>query len=227
MGSLMPRLTLKGNWGGQWCLSFDAGDISHMVIFEELVIDRTWDLDLLPFYPDLIIDAGAHVGFFSSLAGVRFPQAKCVCIEPDPKNLGWLKLNLAVNGINAEVFEGVALDKESEIQFSPGLSYGGKIADEFSVLDRSILVKSISLPSVIQRYSPRRLLLKIDIEGAEELVLPSILSCLDCDCFLFLETHAGQKSFDEFKQLCERAGFKVKLTRSHGQMCEFFAIRHA
>lgn len=106
MREWFPVLSLKGRWGGEWELTFDPGDITHMVIFEELVINRTWNLDLVPFEPDLIVDVGAHIGLFACLAGVRFRNARVICIEPDQANLKWLRHNLKMNLVNARVIEG-------------------------------------------------------------------------------------------------------------------------
>jgi FkbM family methyltransferase len=225
LGNLTPRLSLNGDWGGRWTLSLDAGDISHMIIFEELVIERTWNLDLVPFEPDLIIDAGAHIGFFASLAGVKFPRARNCCIEPDVKNLNWLRLNLAQNNVDAEIFEGVVMDEDGETLFCPGLSYGGHVVSQCDASDETQTVQGISIESILQRYAPNRLLLKIDIEGAEEWVIPPLLKYLKCDCFVFLETHSGQQSFENMRAIFEEAGFSVQVTRSHGRMRECHAVR--
>lgn len=224
MGDHVPKLSLKGRWGGDWTLALNPGDISHMVIFEELVIDRTWNLDMVPFEPDTIIDAGSHIGLFASLAGSRFRSAKLICIEPDKENLKWLKHNLALNHIEAQVIEGVVLDHDGEASFQPGLSYGGKVIDKGQSSDSISQVRCVSLDRILVEAKPKRLLLKMDIEGAEDIVLPYVLKTLLAPCFLFLETHGGEPAFERLSTLCREAGFQVTLTRSHGQMRECFAV---
>ncbi|WP_397384154.1 FkbM family methyltransferase [Prosthecobacter sp.] len=224
MREWFPTLSLKGLWGGKWVLTFDPGDITHMVIFEELVINRTWNLDLVPFEPDLIIDVGAHIGIFASLAGVRFRQARVICIEPDQANLIWLRHNLKMNLVTARVIEGAAGDSDGRIFFEPGLSYGGRVVEK-EISDRPTLeVANISLRRIILEENPKCLLLKIDIEGAEELVLPTILEVLSPPCFLFLETHGGNDSYQRIANICKAVGFQLTLTRSHGNMRECYAI---
>lgn len=87
----------------------------------------------------------------------------------------------------------------------------------------TIDVASISLRRILIEENPKRLLLKIDIEGAEELVLPTILEILSPPCFLYLETHGGIASYERIAELCKAVGFQLTLTRSHGSMCECFA----
>lgn len=224
MRKWFPVLNLKGLWGGEWELTFDPGDITHMVIFEELVINRTWNLDLVPFEPDLIIDVGAHIGLFASLAGVRFRNARIICIEPDQTNLLWLRHNLKMNHLNARVMEGVAGESDGRTLFEPGLSYGGRVVERDMANHKALDVQSISLRRIISEEHPKFLLLKIDIEGAEELVLPTILEILSPSCFLFLETHGGNESYVRIAQICKAVGFQLTLTRSHGDMRECYAI---
>jgi hypothetical protein len=44
-----------------------------MFIFDEIVRDNNYDLDLVPFQPDQIFDCGGHIGMFTLLARSRYP----------------------------------------------------------------------------------------------------------------------------------------------------------
>src|SRR5690349_8657316 len=43
----------------------DTHDLGHLVSCEELLIERTYDLSMVPFKPDVIVDCGCHIGLFS------------------------------------------------------------------------------------------------------------------------------------------------------------------
>src|SRR5689334_15544903 len=46
--------------------------------------------------PRVVIDGGANVGLFSVKVKNDFPDAKLICIEPDPDNFQMLQKNLSV-----------------------------------------------------------------------------------------------------------------------------------
>ena len=43
----------------------------------------------------MIIDAGANIGMFTKFANPIFPNAKFICIEPEPSNFQELKNNVS------------------------------------------------------------------------------------------------------------------------------------
>src|SRR5438034_9530102 len=49
---------------GEWAL-IDTHDLGQLVSCEELLIEKTYDLSLVPFQPDVIVDCGSHIGLFS------------------------------------------------------------------------------------------------------------------------------------------------------------------
>ena len=69
----------------------DPKDISHMMVFEEIFVEKVYNLDLVLFKPDYIIDCGAHIGIFTTLAASRFPSAKVIAFEPNPDNIFFFK----------------------------------------------------------------------------------------------------------------------------------------
>lgn len=49
--------------------------------------------------PQVILDVGAHIGFFSILAAQRFPEAQVIAVEPDLENYTALLKNIALNNL--------------------------------------------------------------------------------------------------------------------------------
>ena len=54
-----------------------------MAIFDEIVLNNNYDLDLVPFTPDQIFDCGGHIGMFSLIARGRYPLVPLINFEPN------------------------------------------------------------------------------------------------------------------------------------------------
>jgi tRNA1(Val) A37 N6-methylase TrmN6 len=77
-------------------------DPSHVVIFNEIVVDRIYDLELVPFTPDQIFDCGGHIGMFSLLARSRYPMAQLTVFEPNPENVCRIRRQVQLNAITSK-----------------------------------------------------------------------------------------------------------------------------
>ena len=66
-------------------------------LFEQVFLRGDYDIDF-KFHPQIIVDAGAHIGLFSILMKNRFPGARIICIEPDKNNFGTLSKNMEKYG---------------------------------------------------------------------------------------------------------------------------------
>ena len=119
---------------------------------------------------DLFVDVGAHVGLYSIWA--LDAAASVVAVEPNPDAAGQLRANLARNGYTAEVIE-------AAVGATPGrmAMAGADLLRQHLVLDESPASEATGegtvdvrvLDEVIGDRSVRGL--KIDVEGAERLVL--------------------------------------------------------
>jgi len=117
-----------------------------------------------------VFDIGAHAGFytllFSHLVGL---SGKVLAFEPLPRNLAYLHKHLRLNGIrNVQVLEVAVSDKVGISPFAEGEnSYTGALAQT-----GAMRVQSVSLDDLYARGSlPLPNFIKIDVEGAEDLVL--------------------------------------------------------
>lgn len=82
-----------------------------------------------------------------------------------------------------------------------------------SALDPSDRVTVSNLCEVIDNTAPKRLLLKLDVEGEEEKILPALLSVLPTDCAIFFEWHHDLAGFLQTKNYLNEAGFEVSCCR--------------
>ena len=173
-----------------------------------------------------MIDCGANIGVFTLLAAATFPGAKVIAFEPDPANLAWLGKQVSANELSqVEVIDAAVSDTDGETRFAAGLGVGSALRPTGAMNASFITVKVVRLSIWLQRLQSERLALKIDVEGAEEQVLPDIVNTLPGDTVIFFETHRGNNSWDALARTLTNAGFGVTQQRVHGPYCEGCAIR--
>ena len=118
----------------------------------------------------IVFDIGAHVGFYTLLASLLVgPRGRVYSFEPLPENLIYLKEHLRLNGIgNVVLVEAAVSDSCGSAAFQEGGDrFAGRLCQH-----GDLRVKIISLDELIgQGELPAPDYLKIDVEGAEFLVL--------------------------------------------------------
>lgn len=147
---------------------------------------------------DTFYDIGAHVGVHSAFAAKKAREGSVIAFEPDPTNIEYLNKNLERNTEDGQIFE-IALSNEygvSKFKMGQGttsqigaLSFEtGQYEVETAPLDGLISEKNIPSPNVI----------KIDVEGAESLVLEGMKETLtNKSCrVVFIEIHLPTPKVD-------------------------------
>ena len=176
--------------------------------------ERATVLRLLPDCAALI-DVGANNGFYSLLAAHLGKHA--IAVEPDAGNLVVLRRNLI--GTEVEVFEGAISDEAGTVDL-----YGDGDMASFDPHWQGVgkhfrqSVPAITLDALIGgRWPGKRLFIKVDVEGAETLVLRGAAATLARDprpCWLIetlpnLPTGEPNPAFDEAHQLM--SGYRAEL----------------
>ncbi len=74
---------------------------------------------------DLVVDVGANIGLFSLWAHGRAPGVRVLAIEPNPDVLPYLRLNLELNDVPAQVVPVAVTDRAGTATLTsfPGLTY--------------------------------------------------------------------------------------------------------
>ena len=119
----------------------------------------------------VFIDIGANMGYYSCLG--RSAGLKVIAIEPLLYNLEYLYANLETNGYyDVEVFPvGLAANTGLATLFGPGTA-ASLIQDWSGKSTKKRIVPLLTLDVIIgDRFAGERLLIKIDVEGAEYEVL--------------------------------------------------------
>jgi FkbM family methyltransferase len=130
---------------------------------------------------DTFVDVGANIGFFTLLAAKRVgPAGRVVSFEPIPYVREHLAKNIEINRFrNCTVFSEALSDRSGECDFFQGprdhvgISSLGEIGNTANVL--RVETKRLDELLDIQRVS----LLKVDVEGAESLVLEGARATLE------------------------------------------------
>jgi FkbM family methyltransferase len=204
---ITPRLLLSG--GERIRLQLDhSGQID---VFDELFLGKIYDLAAVPFSPDLVVDCGAYCGYFSAMASGAFRGARIVCFEANPSNLPMIQAQLALLDGKVELQPVAAHIRDGTAEFS-GSGTGGSLASGGNQPD-SVRVRCIDFPTWLREQAPERLVLKLDVEGAERELLPAVLDCLPPRTICYLETHYPDGVCETLLAPYRAVGFDVRLVR--------------
>ena len=178
---------------------------------------------MLGVLPKTVIDVGANIGQFSVAASKLFQLEAIYPIEPDPrvakilgKNIGEsISKNIVISAIGSEVGErlfNVNLDSQvssmlplgvDRIKGYPGASVAEKIIVPITTLDALFF----------EKFLPKPILLKIDVQGFEDQVIAGAKKFLTKVQWVLVEVsfatlYEGELDFDSITSLMEENGFR-------------------
>lgn len=203
----------------------DPADWSHLMVFDEVVIDNVYDLTLVPFNPDLIIDCGGHIGMFTTRAAGCYPTSRIITFEPMPRNAQVVQAMIRHNRLNAELRQAAVSDRDYSTQFFERMSFGGSMDPAADGVVGAYDVKVVNLIELVRELSPQALLLKMDIEGEEENLLPKLIPHLPPHCAVFFETHTAEIGWNVIADAFRAADFDVRQLRERDPFRDGFALR--
>lgn len=222
---VFPTLWVRPALISGWQVLLCPGDYSHRAIFDEVFLCNNYDLRLVTFEPDVIIDCGAHIGLFTLLAKYRFQSTRCVAFEPLQGNVEVLRRQLAENALDVEVISAAVSERTGIGTFTSNCSCDGRLVVGTDTASVTVEIPLVDLAQFILKSAATRLLLKLDVEGAEESLLPHILSSLPRQCAVFFETHFGDASWLKHAERLRVNGFTVNRLNSRGLYSDGYAFR--
>lgn len=186
---------LKGNW------SFRPRSLVHPIVARGKSSDPKLIFDILvrKEYPcpdekvDLIIDAGANCGLAAAYFASAYPNASIVALEPEASNVTILRENIAEYP-NVIVFEAALWPRETRVSIvDPEKEKWGFSVREGDKED----ISTVTLPNLIDEYSSvnsGKIIVKMDVEGAEKDIFEAPCEWLKRTDYLFIEIHNHWKT---------------------------------
>ncbi len=187
---------------------------SDLIVFEDIFVKREYDWTFSAA-PQLILDAGGHIGLSAAYFAVRYPEATIIAIEPDADNFDLLKVNTA-HFPNVHAIRAALWHESGRISLrDPGLgSWGFQVAAADKPGPPTDLVRAITIPEIIEEFGLGRIdLLKIDVEGSEKEIFAGCATWLSKVDVICIELH------DRLKEGCSSVfyqavdEFPIKLRR--------------
>ena len=123
---------------------------------------------------DIVVDIGAHVGYFSIYSAINAKNGKIFAFEPYSKSFEVLKQNLEINKIKNVIPQNLGVSKKSGtciLYFKKNFAIGNSIYKKIDS-DSKVEIETISLQEIIKNNDLQRInILKLDCEGAEYQIL--------------------------------------------------------
>jgi FkbM family methyltransferase len=140
-------------------------------LFEELFMNDTYKCDISQQEP-FIVDCGANIGLATLYFKTVYPTAKIIAFEPDPRTFSVLSRNVSANAIRGVTLVNAALaDTEGSASFWYDRDEDGSL--KMSLIEARMPKSKQQVTTVmLSTYIDRPVsLLKIDVEGAEVLII--------------------------------------------------------
>jgi len=154
---------------------------------------------------DLFVDVGANVGTYSLL--VADLGATVIAVEPDPDNVDRLNANLGLNDHTAEIWVVALTDTAGPVTFTTDLDSLNHLKPDGD----GRTVRGERFDSLIDRRHVHGL--KIDVEGAEHMVLKGASGSLAAGRIDLMQLEWNECSRDNFGESREPA---AKLLNGYG-----------
>lgn len=205
----------------------------------ELEGPNAWELDLLArsegpalaALPELVgeasvvFDVGANLGLYAlKMAELAGPRGRVICFEANPVCVSYLKNNIERNGLEqVEVLPIALLDHEGETSFivnydNTNLGTAAESGFFGHKMGHEIRVECARLDGLVTRLAlPDPDLIKIDVEGAEHLVvrgMAELVARVQPD--LLLELHGKECAEATFAEL-DRCGYRYRVAGDGGE----------
>ena len=166
---------------------------------------------------DVVVDIGANIGVFSIYAATR-TRNTVYAFEPFPDTYAVLLENIRKNNIRTIVTHQMAVSEVTGMEvFSNAQNGAMNGLNKLTVRTHdTINVPSISLPDFMERQGLDHIdFLKMDCEGAEGLILPSLSQAYFARINkIAMEFHDGMSPLDHkhLETLLQDAGFTTRIT---------------
>jgi FkbM family methyltransferase len=154
-------------------------------------VHNVYDLFLKPGC--VFFDVGANVGLHSYYVSRKFKNSQVYAFEPLPSNAAYIRSSIKLNRIsNITLYEEAIADKKGIAFFDQSINnHQGRISSQESAMQ----VKLTSLDDFINETGIKPDLLKIDVEGTEDMVMEGFRENITkVQPVMIIEVHTKQQS---------------------------------
>lgn len=164
---------------------FSMDVLGHDLVGRHLILSGAFDSSgarqLLRFAQDgdIVLDIGANIGYVSCLLLASVPNSRVVAIEPNPEIIPLLRHNVSQFGRRAQVVEAALSNATgtATLNLEPG-NMGASSLHGPATEKRGVEVATLSAADFL-RTIPKLDLIKMDVEGHEEVIFNASLEALD------------------------------------------------
>lgn len=187
-----------------------------------------------------IYDVGCNIGYTALLALIQNRDKKMVLVDPNPNALQKAATNIIANGLGTKThylaaFVGNTLDKTIKF-YTVGSGAAGSMyashAETAASINSYMDVKTVTLDYLYEFYDFKPELIKIDVEGAETLVMQSAKQLAKtAQCIFFIEMHTVENlSMEDATQQmldwCKEVGYKAWYLKTGEELLEAATVKH-
>jgi FkbM family methyltransferase len=156
-----------------------------------------------------IVDLGAHIGMTAAFFQIHCPQAKIYCVEADESNYALLTNNLqpAINSRSVIAMHAAISNRNNTVYLQKAAhSFNSQIVDNMT----GFPVKGIRLEQFLREQQITHIdIIKIDIEGAEAVLLNDDTSWLAITDTILIEIHS-EENLQLFTAAVAQHGFRIE-----------------
>ena len=183
----------------------------------------------------IVVDIGAHVGYYTLLAARAVgDQGKVFCFEPEPSNYALLLKNIEKNNSNSVVpVQKAVTNTTGSIKLFIAKDPSGHSIGSDNPQQRAILVDSTTLDDFFACREYPIHIIKIDVEGAEMAVLQGMRDIIakNQQLNIFTEFNPGalmRAGFlpTEYFQMLVNCGFGIYVINEQKQSLEPAEVSH-
>lgn len=159
--------------------------------------DDAWFFELARHHA-IIYDIGANVGYTALLAMIQNPDREYILVDPNPLALQKAQGNLLNNnlGFKSQYYSAFVSDKLNDVVkfYTIGTGSAGSMysshAESAGAVNSYQNVTTVTLDFLYSYYDLKPDLVKIDVEGAETLVMAGAkIIAKETKCTFFIEMH--------------------------------------
>jgi FkbM family methyltransferase len=181
---------------------------SFIFQYEEIFFHHFYEFKTASAKP-VIYDCGANIGVSTLFFASKFPSARIVSYEPSPIVFEVLKKNISQNNITNVMLNQQAVWVKTEVlQFSEEGADSGSLYDVSNT--KKINVQAVDFLEVLMKEEHIDFI-KMDIEGAENDLIPHLEPAFSKIQNIFIEYHSFNNSaqrLDEILKLLRNANFR-------------------